>query len=587
MLTGVAHAAQPEQQRYPTAQDTPAQAEDVATQPRFIARKEPVEQLFKALGSEMHKTFRVSLKARSYRVSGEFDLGQPFEVLERVTASLGLTWYYDGQVVYVYDGSESTSVMLQIPSGSANELITFLKDASLYDHRFPLKHSSQHTGLIYLSAPPKYVEIVQSAASLMQAQASVQPESGRIIEVIKLRHAFVSNRSVTRRDSTEIVPGLAQVLSEVMGRGVIVDVAGFNAAGRPALPNDVAGGRPELPSEMAKSNPQAAAASNEGELPALQSAQAFAKLFDPPASELPAPVRRTGWSAPMRIVAYATTNSLLLEGSAEQIAMARRVIAQLDQPKEQVELSLWVIDVQKQQADEIGAQWAAGGKLGSVEVGFNASVLGQGATLSRSDTMKFIASVTALAKLSKARIVSRPILLAQDNSAAVFDNSKSFYVRIEGERIASLQKVTYGTMINVLPHVVDSRGRIEMELSVEDGYSAAASPDLRLDLPIVSTTSISTMARVQHQQSLLIGGYTLNERTEGTSKIPLLGDIPYLGRLFTFRNSSDVQSVRLFLIQPRLLAEDGDFDSRSIDTPPKIDDAVDALRAQFGRSRGG
>ena len=642
LSSGIALGAPAEQQSTLVEGDPARSTSPVAA--RFAARKEPVEQLFKAIGSEMKKAFQVSAKARTYRISGEFDLEQPFETLERVSASLGLIWYYDGQVVYVYDGSESTSVMLQLPADTVNGLITFLKSASLYDHRFPLKHSSADTGLIYLSAPPKYVEIVQSAAAMLQNQEPAVQEDGRRVEVVRLRHAFVSNRSVRRRDTTEIVPGLAHVLSQVMSRQVSVDPASFTESGstsirsnssydfssdlsvgrpllpsglagdRPYLPNDAAGGRPLLPHAMASSPggdvrlPQSGGATLEGFAWAARApsraAEGFASAARAPSraaegfawaarrpygsadAQAPGEPLRDGSSTPIRIVAYANTNSLLLEGSPQQIAMAKRIIAQLDIPKEQVELSLWVIDVQKQAADELGAQWAAGGKLGPVEVGFNSSVFSQGATLSRSDTMKFLASVTALARQSRARIVSRPILLAQDNSPAVFDNSKSFYVRLEGERIASLQKVTYGTMINVLPHVVDGRGRIEMELSVEDGYSAAASPDLRLDLPIVSSTSISTMARVQHQQSLLIGGYTLNERTEGSSKIPLLGDIPLLGQLFTFQKDSDVQSVRLFLIQPRLLAEDGDFDPHSVNTPPRIDNAVDALRAQLGKPHG-
>lgn len=558
----------------------------------------------------MKKAFQVSAKARAYRISGEFDLDQSFETLERVSASLGLVWYYDGQVVYVYDGSESASVMLHLPAETVSALIAFLKGASLYDHRFPLKQSSANSGLIYLSAPPKYVEIVQSAASMLQNQESPVQDDGRRVEVVRLRHAFVSNRSVRRRDSTEIVPGLAQVLSEAMSRRVRVDPAGFNESGnttagnafssdlsmgRPMLPNSLMGARPDLPNDVGGERPllpQAMASSPTGDVnrswKGAATLEGFAPAFRPRQeaadARVPDEPLEAGTFTPIRIVAYANTNSLLLEGTPQQIAMARRIIAQLDIPKEQVELSLWVIDVQKRAANELGAQWAAGGQLGSVEVGFNASVFSQGATLSRSDTMKFLASVTALARQSRARIVSRPILLAQDNSPAVFDNSKSFYVRLEGERIASLQKVTYGTMINVLPHVVDGRGRIEMELSVEDGYSAPPSPELRLDLPIVSNTSISTMARVQHQQSLLIGGYTLNERTGGSSKIPLLGDIPLLGQLFTFQRDSEVQSVRLFLIQPRLLAEEGDFDPQGVDTPPSIDNAVDALRAQLGRS---
>ena len=246
-----------------------------------------------------------------------------------------------------------------------------------------------------------------------------------------------------------------------------------------------------------------------------------------------------------------------------------------------MELSLWVIDIQKSNFDALGATWSASGKVGPMNLGFNTP-----ATLSQSQTMQFMASVTALSQDKKARIVSRPILLAQDNSPAVFDNSKTFLVRVRGERVAALERFTYGTMISVTPHVVAPDGRIEMELTIEDGSSDAPTKASGLDLPVVSSTKISTVARVQHEQSLLIGGYTQSHNTEGIDKIPLLGDIPMLGRLFQFRNTNDQQSVRLFLIQPRMLAEDARFERERVRTPVDITDAVEALKIQVERVRG-
>ncbi|GAB1846717.1 SctC family type III secretion system outer membrane ring subunit BsaO [Achromobacter xylosoxidans] len=586
LLAGVAQGAPASPSSMPTeVRLSPTLGDDdLATAPavdidrtspaRFLARKEPVEQLFKALGAEMHKAFRLSVKARPYRISGEFDLSQPFEVLERVTASLGLIWYYDGQIVYVYDGSEATSAMLSTPPGAVDDLIAFLKNASLYDHRFPIKHTPG-TGLVYVSAPPKYVEIVQNAAAMLRKQEKTVQLSGRSdrrVEVVKLRHAFVADRNIERRDTVGNVPGLARVLSDVMGGGAVVSVSASPAVAQPADAGTAAGQPPlALPTGVPEMPPLGMTSPSSGARPA-----AAGPLVFPEAAV----------AAPMRIVAYPTNNSVLLEGTDAQIAMARRIIAQLDIPKDQVELSLWVIDIHKQDADALGAQWGAVGKVGPVEASFNSSLLGQGATLSRAQTLRFIASITALSERNKARIVSRPILLAQDNSPAVFDNSKSFYVKIHGERTATLHKVTYGTMINVVPHVVNTNGRIEMELAIEDGNSSAPTADSGLELPIVSSTKISTMARVQHEQSLLVGGYTLDETAENTSKIPLLGDLPMVGKLFTYKNNTGSQSVRLFLIQPRLLADDSRFDSKYVATPQEIDNAVDALRAQMG-ARGG
>lgn len=57
----------------------------------------------------------------------------------------------------------------------------------------------------------------------------------------------------------------------------------------------------------------------------------------------------------------------------------------------------------------------------------------------------------ALAKKHRANIVSRPIILTQENVPAIFDNNRTFYTRLLDERSVELREVTYGTMISVLP----------------------------------------------------------------------------------------------------------------------------------------
>lgn len=552
----------------PTAMSTAA----LAVTPRFVASKEPVEALFTALGSEIHKPFLLSRKIRQYKVSGDFDLSHPFEVLDRVASTLGLIWYYDGQVVYVYDGAEASSVMLSIEPAQVDDLVAFLKDSALYDKRFPIRYGSG-TGVAYVSGPPKYVDIVQNAARMLHTHR-IEVQAGdetRHVEIVRLRHAFVGNRDYQRRDAQYEVAGLAQVLAQAFGNGLVdVRVAGGPQAGADQAPPPGAGDLPP--------GPNLAMPPGVAQMPAMNPALPLGTVQ---ASEPEINVLTSAGQTPLRVVAYASTNSLLLEGTDRQIAMARRLIAQLDVPRDQVELSLWVIDVQKQDLDELGAQLSANANLGGVELGFNPTALGQGATLSHLQTQHFIASVTALSQRNKARIVSRPILLAQDNSPAIFDNSRSFYVKVHGERTANLYKVTYGTMIDVVPHVVDANGRIEMELGIEDGNSSSAGEGSNLELPIVSSTRISTVARVQHAQSILVGGYTQDQTDERLRKIPLLGDIPVVGNLFRYRTNSASQSVRLFLIQPRLLADDNQFDVHRTAMPKDVTDAVDALRQQI------
>jgi len=73
-------------------------------------------------------------------------------------------------------------------------------------------------------------------------------------------------------------------------------------------------------------------------------------------------------------------------------------------------------------------------------------------------------------------------------------------------------------------------------------------------LPVVNRTLIDTVARVPQQLSLLVGGYTRSQSEQGYSGIPGLRRIPGVGKLFGQDSTTSESLVRVFLIQPRLLA---------------------------------
>ncbi|MDR5616280.1 hypothetical protein [Arsenophonus sp.] len=63
------------------------------------------------------------------------------------------------------------------------------------------------------------------------------------------------------------------------------------------------------------------------------------------------------------------------------------------------------------------------------------------------------------------------------------------------------------------------------------------------------------MARVTQGDSLLIGGYTREDIDASESKIPLLGNIPWIGGLFRYSSTTNKKMVRIFMLQPRLVKE--------------------------------
>jgi type III secretion system YscC/HrcC family outer membrane pore protein len=251
----------------------------------------------------------------------------------------------------------------------------------------------------------------------------------------------------------------------------------------------------------------------------------------------------------IRIVAYPDTNSLLVKGLPEQVLFIENLVAALDEAKRHVELSLWIVDMQKDDLNQLGVNWQGSLKLGNRMI---ASL--NGGSVSTLDGTSFIAAVSALENADRARVVSRPVVLTQENVPAIFDNNRTFYAPLIGERTVELQHVTYGTLVSVLPRISAS-AEIEMVLNIEDG-SEIENPRETTDdntpiLPTVGRTRISTVARVPPGKSLLVGGFTRDENSSQSKRIPVLGSIPYLGRLFSYRQTRLANTVRVFLIQPK------------------------------------
>lgn len=155
-------------------------------------------------------------------------------------------------------------------------------------------------------------------------------------------------------------------------------------------------------------------------------------------------------------------------------------------------------------------------------------------------------------------MVSRPIVLTQDNTLAVFDNNTTFYTSIKGERVSSMESITFGTKVSVIPRIANQRKSVEMIIDLEDGAEKQTNDEKNGEgtLPVVNRTTISTIARVAQGNTLLIGGYTRDNTQFHNERIPLLGDIPLLGRLFQFQSEKNEKMVRLFLLQPRILQQD-------------------------------
>ncbi len=95
--------------------------------------------------------------------------------------------------------------------------------------------------------------------------------------------------------------------------------------------------------------------------------------------------------------------------------------------------------------------------------------------------------------------------------------------------------------------------QIRLRVAIEDGSLSAQTVD---DIPIVDRATLNTQAVIHDGQSLLLGGLVRDEMIKDTTKVPLLGDVPGIGRLFRRTTEVKASQERLFLISPRIVATD-------------------------------
>lgn len=497
----------------------------------YVASNNSVQQLFFVIGGALNKPFVVSTEAAKKRVSGNFDLGKPKELLSTLASRTGLIWYDDGSSVYIYDASEVKSSVVRLSYAPFNRLVAFIKSSGLYDDRFPLR-SDGRSGSFYVSGPPVYVELITAAAKYIDTTYARPSMGENTIRVLKLKNTFVNDRTFTQRDTSITVPGVATVLNQLLNN------SGDNRGGRSAP----AGANITVDNDT-RSALDAASATQKGNFPPLPS------FYSAHSAKWEYESDTLGQSS-INIVGFSDTNSLLIQGSERQVSYVEDLVNVIDVPKEQIQLSLWIIDISKDDINELGISWQGAAKLSNTRVTFNTT------SLAPENSIHFLADVSALAQKGNAQVVSRPEILTQENVPALFDNNSSFYAKLVGERNSSLEKITYGTMISVLPRLAQRQQEIEMILNIQDGGLPLNLEGRTIDvdnLPMVNNTQINTEARVPVGYSLLVGGYSRDQDEHHNVGIPLLRDIPVLGKLFDYSYTSHKKMVRLFLIQPILL----------------------------------
>ncbi|MEA1063778.1 EscC/YscC/HrcC family type III secretion system outer membrane ring protein [Erwinia sp. HR93] len=453
----------------------------------------PLNTLLRDFGANYHVPVIVSELINDV-FTGEINQESPLATLRRLERMYNLVSYYDGEVLYVYKAREVTSAVVTSQYLQPAALQSYLKGSgALAAGSCSLRQVSDFQAF-EVQGVPACVQRVSHLVEEVDGKAKIRATNTETLHIFPLRFASAADTRYRYRQQDVVVPGIVSVLNQMKSGN--------------ALP--LGDGKSQASRDL--SSPQFSA--------------------DP------------------------SQNAVIVRAREVDLPLYQKLIEQLDRRQRQIEISVAIIDVDEGNLKQLGVDWSGTLGHGGIGASFNTGISGDSGYMSSvvGNSADFMARVSALQQNARARILSQPSVVTQNNVQAILDKNITFYTKLQGEKVAKLESVTSGTLMRVTPRVIeDALGQgtapeIMLQLNIQDGQQAGVTSQDE-PLPQVQNSEITTQATLKSGQSLLLGGFVQDKQISSRRSVPLLGDIPFLGGLFSTTHREVHSVVRLFLIK--------------------------------------
>jgi len=161
--------------------------------------------------------------------------------------------------------------------------------------------------------------------------------------------------------------------------------------------------------------------------------------------------------------------------------------------------------------------------------------------------------LSALESSGNGEVIARPKVTTQDKVTATIQSGVRIPYQAQAGGTAggsTTEFVDAVLSLEVTPQITPD-GRIIMQLDIHQDSVAPGTGNV----PAINTNSINTSVLVENGDTIVLGGVFREETTTTETKTPVLGDLPYLGRLFKRTNNENRRTELLIFITPRIIAE--------------------------------
>lgn len=216
--------------------------------------------------------------------------------------------------------------------------------------------------------------------------------------------------------------------------------------------------------------------------------------------------------------------------------------------KDNIRLDFYFVQVSKNYRHQIGLGWPS-----SIAPTFSATVDLQQNSL---ESATAVVANQALPRLDMAqasgwaKLLRQAAVVAANGEKATFSGGGELNVMVQSALTTGVQKIPYGSVVDVEPNYDAKTGRIELRIHAD---ISELDSDNGTGVPGRITSNLDTAVNLELGQSLILAGLAAKSERHSKSGLPVLSQIPILGALFGSHGSTSRETENIVLIVPSVV----------------------------------
>lgn len=283
------------------------------------------------------------------------------------------------------------------------------------------------------------------------------------------------------------------------------------------------------------------------------------------------------------------TNTLIVKDTAESIEKIQDLVKKLDVPVKQVSIEARLVTIDEDVTDELGVNWTfsktnnpLAAKLGNnlatynadgsevysnsfgepthghmfSQTAFNTASQGFGISIGKVwDNVLVDMYLSALESEKRGEVIASPRVTTANQKEALIEQGTKFPTQVSTSSGAtSVQWETATISLKVTPQITPDN-RIILDLKVTQDTLGETVATGTGTAQSINTQQVTTQVLVENGETIVLGGIYQQTISKTVTKVPLLGDIPFLGFLFRYSKDQNVKRELLIFVTPKIIVD--------------------------------